>query len=1225
MTFRKNPGGAEDARISTIEDKYVRSTRFFSISGPATSGTITLPPLSEVVLDDFGGTVDAVISGVDSGRPTDVQIRDNLGAVLATTFDSSGNFVLSGTPVSFPVAIIYRVRQKLVDFDSISTDIIGGITVDVLSSGGQWGSIGGTLSDQTDLQNALDAKENTSNKGVSNGYSPLDGDAFVPDANISNIVKRTTQIGFESTPTITNNGDGTVTIIAVDVTVYTSSAKTDVTKKSVGPSTIPLVDNAINFICADTFSLQYVSLSDAGSIDYYQYIPLAEIFRSGANIHTQNIQLHGRQFNERTYERIIHTARYARESGLDGMAVDTSLKLTSLSGVVYAANTEYDINPISPSSRGFFLYRVGGVWTRTSGLNPSLNNTQYDDGTNLQSLGAGQYTINWIFRGIETEDHFYTILSNQAYDNVDLAKSASLPNQIPDLITAHAMLIGRVIIQNGQTTIPVDQIQSAFTTTFQQSSPVTQHNSLAGIQGDGPTTERYHLNQTQHDGLVGGTTTNLHTHNQAPIGLSAANGSFSFSTLTLANSNNVSFSTGTQGVYATASFNQSAQPVAFSAGNGSANFSTLKFADSQGVSFSTGTQGIFATVKTNYLTQQSTQPVAVSAANGSFNFSTLQFANSNNVSFSTGTQGVYATVTTPAQTVQPVAFSAANGSALFSTIQFANSNNVSFSTGTQGIYATVTTPAQTVQTQNLHNVSLSGNTAGVMAQISSGTMIFAGGNNITLSQNGQSVTISGPNVGGAQTGISSIGNSQTTYTSGAVQFLGSNLVTVRSTTGQGFVIDATVAAQSVQTQNLVSIQGSTGAISWSNSNNITFGFNASTITASASFPAQTQYVFSQSNGLTFGTNGSTVTASHNGITSQSIQTQNMVSVLGSTGNISFGNANGVTFGTNGSTITASINPSGGGAALQGSGTYTQNTGTIQFANSNGITFGLSNNGVMTCSVIPGAAAGIGALAADGSTTYTSGTVALYPGNNILMSTGGQSISIHGIVGTGVSATNINATISSNGLQISGHSPEITLSRWAPVQPQNMSTIAHSNATLILSPLYAQNYVSFTRADIFASISFTSNTNTSVTSGTFTFSNALYSWNNSTWSQMVSGSQSYSFSNSSNANTTNYFGVREITSPMATALTPGNYLYAWWIRTSGHTMTIAPLVASHYTNGFSGAWGAATATSAQIFPGAGISSVSFTTGIPTAIPQANIQGNIAGVVRWPIVEFVSDGL
>src|SRR4029077_1074491 len=53
-------------------------------------------------------------------------------------------------------------------------------------------------------------------------------------------------------------------------------------------------------------------------------------------------------------------------------------------------------------------------------------------------------------------------------------------------------------------------------------------------------------------------------------------------------------------------------------------------------------------------------------------------------------------------------------------------------------------------------LSLSGNTAGALGLISSGIAILAGGNNITLSQNGQSITISGANAGGAQTGISGL-------------------------------------------------------------------------------------------------------------------------------------------------------------------------------------------------------------------------------------------------------------------------------------------------------------------------------------------------------------------------------------------------------------------------------------------------------------------------------------
>lgn len=101
-------------------------------------------------------------------------------------------------------------------------------------------------------------------------------------------------------------------------------------------------------------------------------------------------------------------------------------------------------------------------------------------------------------------------------------------------------------------------------------------------------------------------------------------------------------------------------------------------------------------------------------------------------------------------------------------------------------------------------VSLAGNTAGVLADVSSGRLILAGGNNITLSQNANSVTISGPNAGGAQTGISGIVGSNATYTSGTVTFTGvGGGITVQSNTGQR--IDLSVAApiaQTVQTLGL---------------------------------------------------------------------------------------------------------------------------------------------------------------------------------------------------------------------------------------------------------------------------------------------------------------------------------------------------------------------------------------------------------------------------------------
>lgn len=138
-------GGGTWVGLTSLGDKIVRSTRFLLINS-GTSGTVTLPFASSVVLDDFGGTTDASISKVSDGKPTFENAVTSLGAVVTTTFDSSGNYVLSGVPSSYPVAILYRVQQRFEDFDSLASDIIGS-----QSNTTTWGQIAGSVTDQADL------------------------------------------------------------------------------------------------------------------------------------------------------------------------------------------------------------------------------------------------------------------------------------------------------------------------------------------------------------------------------------------------------------------------------------------------------------------------------------------------------------------------------------------------------------------------------------------------------------------------------------------------------------------------------------------------------------------------------------------------------------------------------------------------------------------------------------------------------------------------------------------------------------------------------------------------------------------------------------------------------------------------------------------------------------------------------------------------------------------
>lgn len=114
---------------SNYGDKKIRTNRI-AIINSGTSGTVTLPANATVILDSFGadgvgGLLDAALTKVISGEPSWGQVLDGSSNVLATTFNSSGDYTLSGTPASYPIGLIYTVETPLFLFDSEATDIVG--------------------------------------------------------------------------------------------------------------------------------------------------------------------------------------------------------------------------------------------------------------------------------------------------------------------------------------------------------------------------------------------------------------------------------------------------------------------------------------------------------------------------------------------------------------------------------------------------------------------------------------------------------------------------------------------------------------------------------------------------------------------------------------------------------------------------------------------------------------------------------------------------------------------------------------------------------------------------------------------------------------------------------------------------------------------------------------------------------------------------------------------
>jgi hypothetical protein len=108
-----------------------------------------------------------------------------------------------------------------------------------------------------------------------------------------------------------------------------------------------------------------------------------------------------------------------------------------------------------------------------------------------------------------------------------------------------------------------------------------------------------------------------------------------------------------------------------------------------------------------------------------------------------------------------------------------------------GVNTVVFDATQSAETGQLRSVSISNNasTSGALANISSGALSLVAGPNITLSQDANTVAVSaaGP---GAALGVSALGASDTTYTSGKVDFTGGNNITVQSSAGQQIKISA---------------------------------------------------------------------------------------------------------------------------------------------------------------------------------------------------------------------------------------------------------------------------------------------------------------------------------------------------------------------------------------------------------------------------------------------------
>jgi predicted lipoprotein with Yx(FWY)xxD motif len=393
---------------------------------------------------------------------------------------------------------------------------------------------------------------------------------------------------------------------------------------------------------------------------------------------------------------------------------------------------------------------------------------------------------------------------------------------------------------------------------------------------------------------------------------------------------------------------------------------------------------------------------------------------------------------------------------------------------------------------SVHNqvLNMGGNTSGT-SQISGADIVWAGGNNITLSANGSTVTIVGPTTVAqtVQTQVSgNIAGAGFTSTTTA----GTAVVATHNSLGLSMGIPAyiTTATQSVQTQasgNLAGIgyTSTTQAGSTVGATHNTAGLSMAWPPFITTYAAQTNQTQASGNiagvGTTFG--GTNVSGSMTlnsaglalSLSAAAPGGGGAINVAAGTTNgnlqtISFVDGGGVTFGLNGSTITAAINTAPDAWSILGNTAGASNTlaltnDILYLSGGNNIT--LSQNG--STLAIVGAAGGGGGVTLGGHDPFDVGarstqslgqnTLALYPFefpgavsfNNVL-----QHVQMTCPTSSVAPVTNSTATTGSTGSMTAGQTVELYLfSRGTGGYSTNYYTAATTQFTLNSSASWSQ--------------------------------------------------------------------------------------------------------------------------------------------------------------------------
>lgn len=241
----------------------------------------------------------------------------------------------------------------------------------------------------------------------------------------------------------------------------------------------------------------YQNITNVDLINESNIIPIFTYVISEGEIHYIDWDSLGDGITNKLHMRLVKTERFIRESGLI-LTENSSQNVLISSGNFWFGAVRRSLTDYSSATNTFrFFYHNAGEWTYND-INTTYNNTQYDDGTNLQTLGNNKFVINWIYRCSCNENLVSFLLSNQ-YNSLAQAKAASAPTDIPLGIKNISFLTGRIIVKKNATS---GEVESVFTQEINFTG-VEKHNDLGELDSG----DYQHLTLLEHNNLTSSTPT----------------------------------------------------------------------------------------------------------------------------------------------------------------------------------------------------------------------------------------------------------------------------------------------------------------------------------------------------------------------------------------------------------------------------------------------------------------------------------------------------------------------------------------------------------------------------------------------------------------------------------------------------------------------------------------------------------------------------------------------